>query len=917
LSIILKERNLNALHDIIESHCSPDSQNILDILSWLLRQLADSSAEHPPGFGDFAKSHIQSLSQYVTSKEFLVITLGELEGRGSMHLLSFSMSFIESCALSIGLSSTADIQSLFNVIRRNMHQILLNTHSSRFFKCGGVFTTFLKDFGKMLVSLFSQDLDNICLETYADDVLYYFAEPLQFLDFNADNIPIFESFLSVLGIVIPSLYSACYKPYHLSYISTDTYSHPFEFADNYTALLFVWNLCLSNKALHSFLPCVFTKLYKYEVLVYMCIPLVEKLTNKLAQDNSLSPIETKQLIRVQKGLMSNSSDLKECFPSLWWRQRVVFLIKNLESFCKHPIMGIKIPSEIVNCISTIESLLSTATITARCQLYAEIFDQSSKPFHSGFRSHMIVNFKNFLHSNLISWKEDKVSKEEKLGETCVVLPYYPVYLRQIFDLIFIYPLPDCNEIFIHHFGWLNAALNFAFYIISRYNGVNNGNFDEQLRIIMHDVVLALSRPSDNGRSTLETKFLEPLYEAIITTSNKYKRAVSEYESNPDPSMIAPNAPSLSKMIVSGFQRWVHKKLILLILFVNDCGNLTNFLFRCLTYAFTLSRTHRRVISVTQRRLLSSSSISFSVFAPARMIRNPINRMAFSTSGSSTVDGSTSIPYSSHNRAESDSDSDCNSSFREDEAALEQMCERAMEAAIPHVRTLGWSRSALEAACIDLNLPPGLHTVALPRGPIDLVLYFYESRNHRLADVLAKWRKEEPGADGQLYKVAKPNSFGFEAPPPFKTQQETDAFLHRAIEYRLRANDEVQPQWRQAMGILSLPQNIPAAIGLEAQLVDEIWAQAGDRSVDVSQKSVISAYISLEIMLITCCRIMNWYAKRLGLAYVYKLTELFYIQDTSADHKETWKFLDRRISDLRSMKKAKVSLPSTNVGISEL
>lgn len=58
--------------------------------------------------------------------------------------------------------------------------------------------------------------------------------------------------------------------------------------------------------------------------------------------------------------------------------------------------------------------------------------------------------------------------------------------------------------------------------------------------------------------------------------------------------------------------------------------------------------------------------------------------------------------------------------------------------------------------------------------------------------------------------------------------------------------------------------------------------------------------------------MNWYAKRLGLAYVYKLTELFYIQDTSPDHEETWKFLDRRISDLRSMKEAKVSLAPPDV-----
>ncbi len=77
------------------------------------------------------------------------------------------------------------------------------------------------------------------------------------------------------------------------------------------------------------------------------------------------------------------------------------------------------------------------------------------------------------------------------------------------------------------------------------------------------------------------------------------------------------------------------------------------------------------------------------------------------------------------------------------------------------------------------------------------------------------------------------SFGFEAPPPFQSKQETDEFLRRAIEARLCSINEVLPYWRQAMGLLALPQNIPAAIGLEAQIVDEIWAQAGDRSVDVS------------------------------------------------------------------------------------
>ena len=76
----------------------------------------------------------------------------------------------------------------------------------------------------------------------------------------------------------------------------------------------------------------------------------------------------------------------------------------------------------------------------------------------------------------------------------------------------------------------------------------------------------------------------------------------------------------------------------------------------------------------------------------------------------------------------------------------------------HVPTLGWSRDALEAACLDLNLPTGLHSIAMPRGPIDLVLHFYESRNHRLANALASWRKEglDSSPESGKPQMAKPN-----------------------------------------------------------------------------------------------------------------------------------------------------------------
>jgi ubiquinone biosynthesis protein COQ9 len=41
---------------------------------------------------------------------------------------------------------------------------------------------------------------------------------------------------------------------------------------------------------------------------------------------------------------------------------------------------------------------------------------------------------------------------------------------------------------------------------------------------------------------------------------------------------------------------------------------------------------------------------------------------------------------------------------------------------------------------------------------------------------------------------------------------------------------------------------------------------------------------------------NWYARRIGLATIYKATELYMLQDSSPGFESTWKFLERRIAD---------------------
>ncbi|KAG5444741.1 Ubiquinone biosynthesis protein coq9, mitochondrial [Clonorchis sinensis] len=206
--------------------------------------------------------------------------------------------------------------------------------------------------------------------------------------------------------------------------------------------------------------------------------------------------------------------------------------------------------------------------------------------------------------------------------------------------------------------------------------------------------------------------------------------------------------------------------------------------------------------------------------------------------------------------------------------------RILEAALDYVHEYGWSRKAVEAACVAGGFPPGMHTMATPQGGVDLALYFYASRNQQLADTMVEWRTSDSSSSSATVDDG--------LPPRFSSPAEMDAFLYRALKYRLEKIIPVLPVWPQALGLLALPSNMPSSIGLLAQLVDEIWAQCGDRTTD-----------------------MTWYAKRLGLAYVYNLTEVYMLQDRSPDLADSWVFLESRLADLRSMKQMDLQLKAVS------
>ncbi|KAJ3025289.1 UNVERIFIED_CONTAM: Ubiquinone biosynthesis protein coq9, mitochondrial [Siphonaria sp. JEL0065] len=96
----------------------------------------------------------------------------------------------------------------------------------------------------------------------------------------------------------------------------------------------------------------------------------------------------------------------------------------------------------------------------------------------------------------------------------------------------------------------------------------------------------------------------------------------------------------------------------------------------------------------------------------------------------------------------------------------------------------------------------------------------------------------------------------------------------AVDLRLQYLRPYLHQWPDALALMAQPTNAPHSLKNLAQLCDEIWFLAGDRSTD-----------------------MNWYSKRVLLAGVYTSTELFMTQDKSPDFVETGRFLDRRLQDV--------------------
>lgn len=149
---------------------------------------------------------------------------------------------------------------------------------------------------------------------------------------------------------------------------------------------------------------------------------------------------------------------------------------------------------------------------------------------------------------------------------------------------------------------------------------------------------------------------------------------------------------------------------------------------------------------------------------------------------------------------------------EENEKIQSIRMQILDAALPFVKTHGWSREAISRGAESINYPSVAHGM-FPNGSIELIQHFYTKSNREVIDQLQK-----------ELDVKCETSDGHVNPVEFST---------RAIRLRLEKLLPYLDSWPQAMATMTLPPNVPTSLAQLLTFVDDICYLAGDRSVDVS------------------------------------------------------------------------------------
>ncbi len=184
--------------------------------------------------------------------------------------------------------------------------------------------------------------------------------------------------------------------------------------------------------------------------------------------------------------------------------------------------------------------------------------------------------------------------------------------------------------------------------------------------------------------------------------------------------------------------------------------------------------------------------------------------------------------------------------------MDALRDRILDATLPNVIFDGWSRKALTHGAVSAGLAAEDVDIAFPRGVRGAVEHWLRRADEAMLATLGD-------ADLDAMRIRERIAF--------------------AVRLRLEQATPHREAVRRGLAFLALPGNARIAAESLYRTVDSIWWACGDRSTD-----------------------FNFYSKRGLLAAVYSSTLLYWLDDASEGHADTWAFLDRRIADVMRIPK---------------
>ena len=182
-------------------------------------------------------------------------------------------------------------------------------------------------------------------------------------------------------------------------------------------------------------------------------------------------------------------------------------------------------------------------------------------------------------------------------------------------------------------------------------------------------------------------------------------------------------------------------------------------------------------------------------------------------------------------------------------------DAAIDALLPLVPSLGWTRPALRAALAASGGHSDDAAFLFPGGAAELVEAFCDLTDRRMEAAAAEM-----------------------------TETKLSRRVRALLAWRLAHNRPHKQAIARALAVLARPGNGGAARRCTARTIDAIWHAAGDVSADFA-----------------------WYTKRASLAAVYAATLLFWLRDDSEADEATLAFLDRRLAGLGRIGKLRARL----------